>query len=663
MMTMGLRNKMLVMLLAPMIVILGGLSFYSYWVANDALGNQIHETYNYVIGDYVGELNSRLVDKENTINNLAAIIGSRPWTADETENLLKSVKGADKDIMNVFVAVEGQPFVNTNGWVPPAGYDPRERPWYKQAVAAGGVSYTDVYEDQATKRLTTSIAKKIVSNGRVIGVAGLDLNLEGYQELVKGIKTGETGYAFVINSKGDFLSHPSLKLTDNIFKIENGAFAEAGKQFVSGKTTMQRFTFGGVEKLYVAAPVGKTGWVLVIAVPVDELYAEVAAMGRTALVTSLVALLVLGLIIFFATVKITRPINNLAAVTQSLADGDLAIDTAGLVAAAPRDEIGSLIGDFHRMKEQLRELIRKVALATEQMAASSQELTASADQSAQAANQVAGSITDVARGAERQLNAVNDTSAVVQQMAATIHHIADNAGTVTGMSSQAAETAKAGEKSVEKAVAQIGQVAHTVNTSAQVVAKLGERSKEIGQIVDTISGIAGQTNLLALNAAIEAARAGEQGRGFAVVAEEVRKLAEQSQEAAKQIADMINEIQSDTDKAVVAMNEGTREVSRGTEVVTEAGKSFRGITALVLQVSDQIRDISAAIEQMASGSEQIVRSVKEIEDLGRGAAAEAQTVSAATEEQSASMEEIASSSQTLAQMAQELQHNVAKFRL
>lgn len=248
-------------------------------------------------------------------------------------------------------------------------------------------------------------------------------------------------------------------------------------------------------------------------------------------------------------------------------------------------------------------------------------------------------------------------------MAATIHHIADNAGTVTGMSSQAAETAKAGEKSVEKAVAQIGQVAHTVNTSAQVVAKLGERSKEIGQIVDTISGIAGQTNLLALNAAIEAARAGEQGRGFAVVAEEVRKLAEQSQEAAKQIADMINEIQSDTDKAVVAMNEGTREVSRGTEVVTEAGKSFRGITALVLQVSDQIRDISAAIEQMASGSEQIVRSVKEIEDLGRGAAAEAQTVSAATEEQSASMEEIASSSQTLAQMAQELQHNVAKFRL
>jgi len=196
-----------------------------------------------------------------------------------------------------------------------------------------------------------------------------------------------------------------------------------------------------------------------------------------------------------------------------------------------------------------------------------------------------------------------------------------------------------------------------------VVAKLGERAKEIGQIVDTIAGIAGQTNLLALNAAIEAARAGEQGRGFAVVAEEVRKLAEQSQEAAGKIAELIGEIQGDTDKAVVAMNDGTREVKTGAEVVNAAGAAFREIVTLVSQVSVSVKEISAAVQEMAGGSQQIVGAVKKIDTLSKSSAAEAQSVSAAAEEQLASMEEIASSSQALAQLAQDLQAAVAKFRI
>lgn len=151
---------------------------------------------------------------------------------------------------------------------------------------------------------------------------------------------------------------------------------------------------------------------------------------------------------------------------------------------------------------------------------------------------------------------------------------------------------------------------------------MGERSKEIGQIVDTISGIAGQTNLLALNAAIEAARAGEQGRGFAVVAEEVRKLAEQSQEAAKKIAELIGEIQGDTDKAVIAMNEGTREVKTGAEVVNVAGAAFREIAEMVTQVSGQVKEISAALQQMASGSRQVASSVKKIDELSRASVGE-----------------------------------------
>lgn len=385
-----------------------------------------------------------------------------------------------------------------------------------------------------------------------------------------------------------------------------------------------------------------------------------ARQAKTAAVVAALCAAVIGIAIgFFAARSIARPVNQLAAVAEKVAGGDL----TGQVTVDRQDEIGQLSASFNTMIAHLKNLIKQINANAEQVAASSEELTASSEQSAQAANQIATSITDVATGATEQMGAANETSAVVEQMSAGIQQMASSANQVAAQSLTAADKARDGGKAVEKAVTQMNHIEATVNASAQVVTKLGERSKEIGQIVDTISGIAGQTNLLALNAAIEAARAGEQGRGFAVVAEEVRKLAEQSQDAAKKIAELINEIQGDTDKAVVAMNDGTREVKTGTEVVNEAGFAFREIVEVVSQVSGQVKEISAATQQMASGSQQIVHSVQNIDHLSKKSAGEAQSVSAATEEQLASMEEIATSSQALAKLAQDLQAAVAIFRI
>ncbi|GMB01931.1 methyl-accepting chemotaxis protein [Pelosinus sp. IPA-1] len=373
-----------------------------------------------------------------------------------------------------------------------------------------------------------------------------------------------------------------------------------------------------------------------------------------------VAFIVLGMSGWYITKIIATPLNAMVLFCKELAAGDFRDKPRNEVR---KDEIGQVADALVDMRDALRQLMKQINESAEQLAASSEELTASADQSAQAANQVAESITGVANGAEKQLSVASDTSAVVQQMSASIQQVAANANEAAEQTAQAVDKAKDGNKSVDKAVNQMASIEQTVTSSAQVVAKLGERSKEIGQIVDTIAGIAGQTNLLALNAAIEAARAGEQGRGFAVVAEEVRKLAEQSQDAAKQIATLISEIQGDTDKAVVAMEDGTREVKVGAEVVNESGKAFQEIAAMVINVSDKTREISAAMEQMAIGSQQIVGSVKQIDELSKNASGEAQTVSAATEEQSASMEEIASSSQALAHLAMDLREAVSKFQI
>ncbi|TWH57009.1 methyl-accepting chemotaxis sensory transducer [Desulfitobacterium sp. LBE] len=376
-------------------------------------------------------------------------------------------------------------------------------------------------------------------------------------------------------------------------------------------------------------------------------------------ITLVAIVLALGIGRFIARL-IAKPLIQVEGTVREIAQGNLTVEK---IAIDSEDEVGRLAAGINAMTENLRLLIENITHTAEQVAASSEELTASAEQSASATNSIAATITEVAAGAARQEAAVDNAASIVEEMSAGIQQVAATANSVSRSAELTANAAGQGDKAVNAAVSQMKNIEKTVAGTAQVVTQLGERSKEIGQIVDAISGIAAQTNLLALNAAIEAARAGEQGRGFAVVAEEVRKLAEQSQEAAKQIAGLIAEIQKETLSAVKAMNEGTHEVKIGSEVVNSAGEAFDEIVGLIGDVSTQVREISAAIQQMASGSQQIVDSVRDIDRVSKEASGQTQTVSAATEEQSASIEEVAASSEELAKMAEELQRAVRKFRI
>lgn len=383
--------------------------------------------------------------------------------------------------------------------------------------------------------------------------------------------------------------------------------------------------------------------------------------ARQASIIAAVLSVILGIVIgAFSARSIVKPLKFMVTVCNEFAAGDFRDKPRQMIR---KDEIGDLANALAAMRDSVRVLMKQVNISAEQVAAASEELTASAEQSAQAANQVAEAITDVAQGTNEQINAVSQTMAEVEQISAAIQQTAATANHVSSAAANTTDAVKEGQQAVNKAVLQMDNVGKGAQALQKTVDKLADSSKEIGQIVNVIRGIAGQTNLLALNAAIEAARAGDAGRGFAVVAEEVRKLAEQSETAAKQITNLVTDNTTSIDSAVAVMNTSAEDIKVGIDVVNGAGVAFESIAEQITVMAGQVREISAATQEVAAGSQRIVESVKHIEESSKGAAVQAETVSAATEEQSASMEEIASSSQALSKLASDMQQAVSVFKI
>lgn len=392
----------------------------------------------------------------------------------------------------------------------------------------------------------------------------------------------------------------------------------------------------------------------------SEAIHQVANTKSQVLILGVLALLIGVGIAFIMGRLISKPVVALASVASRVSEGDLTVEE---IKIRNRDEIGDLANSFNVMTGNLKTLLEQVSLNSALVASSSEELTASVEQTTQATNQIATDIQKVASGAQAQGQGANESSQAMGEMTIGIQQVAEANSSVSELAIETGKEANSGNESLQKVIYQMNTIDEAVNNSATVVKELGEHSKEIGKIIEVITSIADQTNLLALNAAIEAARAGEQGKGFAVVAEEVKKLAEQSKHSADQIALLIYKIQSDTTHAVNVMNKGTEEVKIGLDVVLQAGQGFEKIRKLIEQVTAQIQEATAASEEMSAGVEQVNASIEEIARIAQTSANNTQNIASASEEQLASMEEIASSTTALSKMAEDLQNHVNKFKL
>ncbi|MBS4175121.1 methyl-accepting chemotaxis protein [Bacillus sp. FJAT-49736] len=355
--------------------------------------------------------------------------------------------------------------------------------------------------------------------------------------------------------------------------------------------------------------------------------------------------------------KFIAPIKGIVNHIHSLQEGNLHTRTD----IAKSGMLKGIAISLNEMSDAWQIIINKVDESAQQVAALSEELSAEANQVAESSNQVTNTIHKVASETERQLQSMEESFEIVSLLSSGSNQIAENAQSVSTSSSNSLHIASEGNEKIQKAVMQMNSIQQTVNKSAAIITELGERSKEIGQIVKVITEIADQTNLLALNAAIEAARAGDHGKGFAVVADEVRKLAEQSALSSEQITRLIQATQLETSNAVQSMGQATREVSEGIAAVHFAGAAFESIQESIAQVTKQLQEVSSASDQMSSGVSQIVISMQEMTEVSENNVAGTQTVSAVAEQQLISIEEITKSTALLATMSEELRQLTMRF--
>jgi len=557
-------------------------------------------------------------------------------------------------------------------------YDPTTRPWYQAAIKQPDqVVWTDPYLDAFTRKPIVTVAKAIVHNGKVIGVAGLDISIEKLINLVGQIKIGQTGYVYLTDKNGVMLAHPKDKTLIGQNVKEKFPFLSSVYERETGTF---EYTHNGVEKVghFVTNPL--TGWKLIAVVDkkdllqlqlaIDNLHQQgqhlLDSLKTSQLITILV-MLGIGLVLFavcatgaylFAR-SIGQRVEEIRHGMNRLAEGDLTQH----ISAQPGDEIDELALRFNEMVDQLRHLIATNMELSRSIEEAATGLAAVAEETTAQAADIGRTIGEIAEAVSKQAEETEQGAQVVNMFAQSIDRVNESADSVK----QAVdETTRAGEQGVaamnelDRSSEQNVAVADRVTADIRA---LSEQMNRITSFTTTIKEIAEQTNLLALNAAIEASRAGEHGAGFAVVASEVRKLAEQSSKAAREIEQVVQAIHSQVETSVTTIGQ-TAEIARQQhDIVQQTKQAFQRILQAVEHIREKMEGVAAAMAEMNRDKNTFVQTIENISAVSQQTAAGAQTVNSATQEQTRAIEEVAQAAQRLTEMVESLNREIAKFKL
>ena len=661
---MGIKQRFMVMI-GLVVLLLAAVSGIGYYMAQSILSDSVKSQLTAIVKDQGSQLDTWIESKAAILDGVGNALSKQSAevsTTKQTLPYLGAIAG-DKEILDLTSGSDsGNSFSYLDGDIT-NDFDARTRDWYKDAENTGSSLFTEAYVSSGGSsdgKIVISYAVPLkADSGKTIGALCEDIDLSVLENVVKKVNYEGQGTGIIIDKKGQIIASSGEEKVMSLIH-DDKELTSHYDAMLAQPTGYFEISRGGETEMFAYTTLERPGWIVGLFVPKDYVFASLTKLKIVYTVLCLLGLILITIGGAIFAKQITSVVVRLKNHAVELSQGNLAVADLEVTS---NDEFGDLTNSFNTMKAHLHALIKQMSSVSEQVAAASEELTAGAHQSAEASTNVAETITKIAEGMQNQNNSIDEAKKEVDAVFTEMQAMTDNTKLIADTSNDTAIAAKTGEQLMNNAMQKMEHIESSVMSSADTVRILGENSKEIGAIVETIVAIADQTNLLALNAAIEAARAGEAGKGFAVVAEEVRKLAAESQTSAEKIKEKISSIQVDTNQAVIAMQEGTVEVQAGTEAINEVGRQFKDIMQKVSDIKTQIDAFHAASSRITNGAERIVGAVDSIDEVSRETASHTETISAAAEEQSASSTEIASSSDSLAKMASELQNATNKFKL
>lgn len=482
----------------------------------------------------------------------------------------------------------------TEDW--PANYDPRTRPWYKDAMATNGLIVTEPYQD-FDGSIVVSFAKAF--SGSKNGVLAADLTVTSIIEEVLNVSLDNDGFSFLVDGNNNIVAYQDEKLSQQpLTELNPLLSADKVQQLVNTSSISTVSWPEQGDKLIFVANVPHTDWSLGIVVDKDMAFASVTEQIQFTAIASIFLYILIASISTYVITRLLKPLQTLSAALSQLAQGEG--DLTQRIEVRRMDEIGELAQHVNQFLSQMQSILSGIIHH-------SQELAVQAEQANQLSQQSSQQV-------ETQQNDVNQIATAIHEMSATAAEVASHAELTANASQGSASACEDGQQVIEKNRQAIVELADQVSAASGIISELESNTQSINQILSTIREIAEQTNLLALNAAIEAARAGEQGRGFAVVADEVRVLSQRTHGSTEEIRNMIETLQNNTKLAVNSMESSTALAGTSVDYAQQAYESLNTITSAITEINDMALQIASAAEEQRTVSEDISRNTQGIKD-------------------------------------------------
>ncbi|HEH9440730.1 TPA: methyl-accepting chemotaxis protein [Aeromonas sobria] len=479
----------------------------------------------------------------------------------------------------------------------PAGYDPRQRPWYQDAMAAGKLVITAPYADISSGQLIVTIAEPF-QRGNTQGVIAGDVSISALISDILAVSSEGT-YAILVDSNGTIIAHPDASLS---LKPATALAPELSASYINQIAhdgMINELVISGKKEVFDFNAIPNTSWYYGMMVDEETAYQSVRSMVTSSLIQGLITILIVAGFSYVAINGSLAPLKTLGEAIADLSRGNG--DLTRRIKIEREDEVGAVAKHVNTFIDRIHVMVQDISNSSGQL----NQQAKSSHSMAEKANQ----------GLARQQNEISQIATAVHEMSATAVEVASNAEQTADAARSSSSSCEHGKQVIARNQRSITDLATQVEQASNIIQELEKNAQEINTILSTIQGIAEQTNLLALNAAIEAARAGEQGRGFAVVADEVRVLSQRTHSSTVEIRSMIETLQRNTQGAVSTMHEGQQLAQNSVDDANNATHALEQITTSINQISDMATQISSAAEEQRAVTDEVSRNIQAVKDV------------------------------------------------